>query len=160
MTGSLLSSTSRMTPPAEPVIQPMMIATQKGCPKRRLFWMPAMVKRARPRVSKTNHAFFRGSIHLPKKTTVRSATAVHIANGDGDATDITAKPVEVFGSRMADTGNRKSEGSKQLNNIYDNILFHNHSHLTPRISPPSRPSCARGVSPRQENAVRARDARR
>ena len=67
-----------MTPPAEPVMQPMMMATQNGCPMARLFWMPAMVKSARPKVSKTNQAFLSGSIHLPKKTTVSRATPVHI----------------------------------------------------------------------------------
>ena len=54
ITGTLFSSTSRITPPAEPVIVPMMIATQKAWPQSSVFCKPATVNSARPSVSKKN----------------------------------------------------------------------------------------------------------
>ena len=78
MTGTLLSSTSRITPPAEPVIQPMMMATQKGWPMASVFCIPAMVKRASPNVSKTNHALSRRLTYLAKIMTESWARAVQL----------------------------------------------------------------------------------
>ena len=55
MTGTLFRRTSRITPPAEPVIVPIIIATQNGCPQSRVFCSPATVNSASPSVSKKNH---------------------------------------------------------------------------------------------------------
>ena len=59
-------------------MHPIIIATQKGCPKSKLFCIPAMVNRANPNVSNTNHVFFKRSIYLEKAITMQSAIAVHI----------------------------------------------------------------------------------
>ena len=52
MSGTSLMSTSRITPPAAPVIVPMIIPTQMGNPQSMVFCMPTMVNRARPMASK------------------------------------------------------------------------------------------------------------
>ena len=44
---------SRSTPPAAPVMVPMMTATQSGKPAARVFSMPTTVKSPRPMASKT-----------------------------------------------------------------------------------------------------------
>ena len=48
------------------------------------------------------------------------------ADGHRDAADVTAKPVEVLGSRMADAGDRKGKRAQQLNHINYYILFQNY----------------------------------
>ena len=44
------------------------------------------------------------------------------ADGHGYATDIAAKPVEVFGGSMADARDGKGKRTQDLYNIYDDIL--------------------------------------
>ena len=81
MTGSLLSKTSRITPPAEPVMQPMMMATQIGWPHSMLFWMPATLKSAKPNVSKTNQALSSLRIQWWKSITNRNTQAAGLTPG-------------------------------------------------------------------------------
>ena len=47
------------------------------------------------------------------------------ANSNGNATDISAKPVEMLGCRMSDSGNGKGKRAQELNNLRNNIvIFH------------------------------------
>ena len=51
--------TSRMTPPAAPVILPMIMATQNEYPKSRLFVAPTTVNNARPILSNMKNVLLR-----------------------------------------------------------------------------------------------------
>ena len=60
------------------VMQPIMMATQKGWPKASVFCRPAMVKRASPSVSNTNQALLRRLTYLAKTMMESRASTVQI----------------------------------------------------------------------------------
>ena len=59
-------------------MQPMIIATQKGKPASRVFWIPAIVNNARPRVSKRAHVLLNLVNSFFSITKVKRAAPVHI----------------------------------------------------------------------------------
>ena len=83
ISGTSFINTSRKTPPAAPVIPPMMTATQKDIPRINVFWMPATVKSASPKVSKMNHVLFKRTRCLLNRITMNHAIPVHIIYIDG-----------------------------------------------------------------------------
>ena len=72
-----MMNTSRNTPPAAPVIVPIMIAVHQGKPSARVFSTPVTVNTANPMVSKRNHVLFWRMSALPNTATQSTAKAVH-----------------------------------------------------------------------------------
>ena len=67
-----------MTPPAAPVMLPMIIATQKGYPKAMLLPTPTTVNSARPMVSKMKKVLLSRMSQRPKQMTHNKASPVQI----------------------------------------------------------------------------------
>ena len=57
-------------------MQPIIIATQKGYPKAIVFCNPAIVNKAKPKVSNANQALSNRRIRRPNKMTKSNAAAV------------------------------------------------------------------------------------
>ena len=69
-------STSRMTPPAAPVIVPMMMPTHIGNPQSMVFCIPTMVNSARPMASNMKNVLCILIRYLRKMITHSSAKPV------------------------------------------------------------------------------------
>ena len=101
---------------------PMMMATQKGCPKANALPQPTTVNNAKPMASNVKSVLFKWTICLPKMMThIANGTSAH---GDGKSAHIGAKPVEPLGRSQAYTAHGKRKRTDKIE--YLNKCRHYH----------------------------------